>query len=207
VYSQFHQEFAKAYPPASDRNRRAYERPGRGTRRPEGCAEARPTRWPPPPSGWTASAHAASWPERPVASASAGTRRRDASLCTSPSSNSSSRSPRSTVRRSARSPARRGRRPQPVARRGDGPRRRPHDRHYHRVAEELYFFTAGAAHDTRRRRPRRGGRDCVVIPPARSTPSSTPARSPSCCCAAARRRTRTRHRPGRGSGSQRVIAR
>jgi hypothetical protein len=30
MYSQFHQEFAKAYPSAADRNRRAYERPGRG---------------------------------------------------------------------------------------------------------------------------------------------------------------------------------
>ncbi len=30
VYSQFHQEFAKAYPPFVSPRRRAYERPGRG---------------------------------------------------------------------------------------------------------------------------------------------------------------------------------
>ena len=64
--------------------------------------------------------------------------------------------------------------------------------HYHRVTEELYFFTAGSG------RMRLGDDERDVAPAtasssrrAPSTASSTPATSRSSCCAAARRPTRT----------------
>ena len=59
--------------------------------------------------------------------------------------------------------------------------------HYHRVTEELYFFTAGHGRMTLGDEERDvGPGDCVVIPPGPSTASSTPATSRSSCCAAAR---------------------
>ena len=65
--------------------------------------------------------------------------------------------------------------------------------HYHRVTEELYFFTAGRGRMTLGDEEREvAPGDCVVIPPGRSTASSTRATSRSSCCAAARRPTPTR---------------
>ena len=66
--------------------------------------------------------------------------------------------------------------------------------HYHRVTEELYFFTAGRGRMTLGDEEREVARGRLRRHPARgrSTAWSTPATSRSSCCAAARRRTRTR---------------
>ena len=65
--------------------------------------------------------------------------------------------------------------------------------HYHRVTEELYFFTAGRGRMTLGDEEREVARATASSSrPGRSTASSTPATSRSSCCAAAPRRTRTR---------------
>ena len=69
------------------------------------------------------------------------------------------------------------------------------DAHFHRVSEEIYFFTSGSG------RMRLGKEesevaagDCVVIAPGSSTSCGRARPMTWCCCAAVRRPTRTRTR-------------
>ena len=130
--------------------------------------------------------------------------------CTSQSSTTSSRSPPWTAPRSARSPARPGRRratnrwPRPPC-----PSAGATVAHYHRVTEELYFFTAGRGRMTLGDEEREVARRRLRRHPARAGPRPGQHRR-----RAARPAVLLRagvlargHRPGNRSGFRRVVPR